>query len=101
MRAMAGASPARAGRAVRLTGSHHTANVDPRTLALLVIDEEVDLDRVLERILRAARTAAGARYAALGVPDGAGGFARFLTAGLSEARAARIGELPRVHGVLG
>ena len=42
-----------------------------------------------------------ARYAALGVPDGRGGFARFITAGISEKRAAQIGELPRVHGVLG
>ncbi len=42
-----------------------------------------------------------ARYAALGVPDGRGGFGRFITAGISEKRAALIGELPRVHGVLG
>src|SRR5262249_35121626 len=42
-----------------------------------------------------------ARYGALGVPDGRGGFARFLTVGISEKRAAEIGDLPRVHGVLG
>jgi signal transduction histidine kinase len=42
-----------------------------------------------------------ARYAALGVPDGRGGFARFITAGINEKRAAQIGEMPRVHGVLG
>ncbi|HXM58175.1 MAG TPA: GAF domain-containing sensor histidine kinase [Candidatus Dormibacteraeota bacterium] len=75
--------------------------MDRRTLELLAIDEDVDLDRVLERVLRAARAAAGARYGALGVPDGRGGFARFLTVGVSERRAAEIGELPRVHGVLG
>jgi signal transduction histidine kinase len=75
--------------------------VDPRALDLLAIDEDMDLDRVLDRVLGLARTAAGARYGALGVPDGRGGFARFLTVGISERRAAQIGELPRVHGVLG
>src|SRR5439155_14587880 len=75
--------------------------VDLRTLDLLAIAEDLDLDRVLQRILRTARGAAGARYGALGVPDGRGGFARFLTVGISERRAALIGELPRVHGVLG
>jgi len=75
--------------------------VDRRTLDLLAIDGDVDLDRVLDRVLRAARAAVGARYAALGVPDGRGGFARFLTVGISERRAAEIGDLPRVHGVLG
>jgi signal transduction histidine kinase len=75
--------------------------VDLRTLDLLAIAEDLDLDRVLQRILRTARAAAGARYGALGVPDGRGGFARFLTVGVSEGRAARIGDLPRVHGVLG
>jgi signal transduction histidine kinase len=75
--------------------------VDRRALDLLAIDEDMDLDRVLDRVLLLARAAAGARYGALGVPDGRGGFARFLTAGISERRSAQIGELPRVHGVLG
>lgn len=75
--------------------------MDRRTLDLLAIAEDLDLDRVLERVLHTARGAAKARYGALGVPDGRGGFARFLTVGISERRAALIGELPRVHGVLG
>ncbi len=75
--------------------------LDDHAADLLAIAEELDLDRVLQRILRAARGAAGARYGALGVPDRHGGFARFLTVGISERRAAEIGELPRVHGVLG
>jgi len=70
-------------------------------LDLLAITEDLNLDRVLKRILRMARSAVGARYGALGVPDGRGGFARFLTVGISEKRAAEIGDLPRVHGVLG
>jgi signal transduction histidine kinase len=72
-----------------------------RNLNLLALTGELDLDRVLERILRSARTAARARYGALGIPDGEGGFARFLTVGISERRADKIGTLPRVHGVLG
>ena len=65
--------------------------MDRPTLDLLAITEDLDLDRVLQRILRTARSAVGARYGALGVPDGRGGFARFLTVGISEKRAAEIG----------
>jgi signal transduction histidine kinase len=75
--------------------------VNPRTLDLLALASDLDLDRVLDRILRTARSAVRARYGALGVPDGRGGFARFLTVGVTEKRAELIGELPRVHGVLG
>jgi signal transduction histidine kinase len=75
--------------------------LDRRALDLLAIDEDMDLDRVLDRVLRTARAAANARYGALGVPDGRGGFARFLTVGIAERRAGQIGELPRAHGVLG
>jgi signal transduction histidine kinase len=70
-------------------------------LELLALGDDPDLNVVLERILRTARKLVGARYAALGVPDGRGGFARFVTAGIAEKRAALIGELPRTHGVLG
>ncbi|MGH3977600.1 MAG: histidine kinase [Pseudonocardiaceae bacterium] len=56
---------------------------------------------VLRSILDAARDLAGARYAAIGVPDGDGGFALFLTAGVDAATWDRIGSLPRTHGMLG
>ena len=69
--------------------------------AALAIAGDLDLDRVLEKILKTAAHLVGARYGALGVPDGRGGFGRFLTVGISEQRAASIGALPRVHGVLG
>ncbi len=55
---------------------------------------------VLERLVEAARRLVGARYAALGIPDEHGGFAQFLTVGISEEQMARIGPLPRVHGLL-
>ena len=69
--------------------------------AILTIAGELDLERVLRIILRSAARLVGAHYGALGMPDGRGGFGRFLTVGVSEARAAQIGTLPRVHGVLG
>lgn len=70
-------------------------------LDLLALGEAPGLDTVLERIVRAARRQVSARYGAIGVPDGRGGFARFVTSGISERVAATIGELPRTHGVLG
>lgn len=68
---------------------------------LLALAGSPDLDEVLRRVLRSARSLAGAHYGALGVPDGRGGFHRFLTVGIPERRAERIGTLPRRHGVLG
>ncbi|HEY6423169.1 MAG TPA: GAF domain-containing protein [Pseudonocardiaceae bacterium] len=56
---------------------------------------------VLRSILDGARELAGARYAAIGVPDGDGGFALFLTAGVDAETWDRIGSLPRTHGLLG
>src|SRR5256884_2362395 len=69
--------------------------------AALAIAGDLDLDRVLQKIVTTAARLVGARYGALGIPDRHGGFGRFLTVGISEQRAARIGALPRVHGVLG
>lgn len=75
--------------------------MDLKTLDILAIAGDLDLERVLDRVLHTAQQAVGARYGALGVPDGRGGFARFLTVGVTDEQAERIGELPRVHGVLG
>ncbi len=58
-------------------------------------------EQVLRSILDGARDLAGARYAAVGVPDGDGGFALFLAAGVDSATWDRIGSLPRTHGLLG
>ena len=78
-----------------------TDAVAAEVLELLALHDNPDLNLVLERILRTARRLVGASYAALGVPDGRGGFERFITAGIGEKRAKQIGELPRTHGVLG
>ncbi len=67
----------------------------------LALGAERRTEPVLRVILDAARDLAGARYAALGVPDGAGGYSLFLTAGVDAATWAAIGALPRTHGLLG
>jgi signal transduction histidine kinase len=67
----------------------------------LALGAERSTEAVLRVILDAARDLAAAEYAALGVPDGAGGFSLFLTAGVDDATWAAIGALPRTHGLLG
>jgi signal transduction histidine kinase len=69
--------------------------------AVLAIAGERSVDTVLQRIVHAARELASARYAALGVPDGEGNFARFITSGMTEGEVAAMGPLPRTHGMLG
>ena len=69
--------------------------------AVLAVASELSVDEVLQRLVDAARELAGARYAALGIPDGAGGFRRFLVAGMSDRLVAAMGPLPRTHGMLG
>lgn len=69
--------------------------------AVLAIGAELSVEEVLQRLVDSARTLAGARYAALGVPDGDGGFSQFLTSGMSDKLIASLGPLPRTHGMLG
>ena len=69
--------------------------------AVLGIAGDLSINVVLERLVHAARDLAGARYAALGVPDERGGFARFLTAGMTDEEIEAMGPLPRTHGLLG
>jgi signal transduction histidine kinase len=69
--------------------------------AVLAIAAEHAVEPVLQKLVSAARELAGARYAAIGVPDGDGGFAQFITSGMSDELIASLGELPRTHGLLG
>jgi signal transduction histidine kinase len=69
--------------------------------AVLAVAAELSVDEVLQRLVDSARELAGARYAALGIPDGDGGFQRFLVAGMSDELVAAMGPLPRTHGMLG
>ena len=49
--------------------------------AVLAVASQRSVDEVLQQLVDSARELAGARYAALGIPDGAGGFIRFLVTG--------------------
>jgi signal transduction histidine kinase len=69
--------------------------------AVLTIAAERRVDDVLQKLADAARTLVAARYAAIGIPDGEGGFATFITSGMSDAQYEALGELPRTHGMLG
>ncbi len=69
--------------------------------AVLAVASNLSVDDVLQRLVDSARELAGARYAALGIPDGEGGFRRFLVSGMSDALVAAMGPLPRTHGMLG
>jgi signal transduction histidine kinase len=71
--------------------------------AVVGIAADLDLDSVLERIVRVSCQLADARYGALGVL-GAGPDRRlkqFITHGITEEQRAAIGDLPRGHGILG
>ncbi len=81
------------------------AALDPVTRAMsqavLAISSERSFEGVLQRIVDTGRELVGARYAALGVPDGRDGFSHFVVAGMTEAEIEAIGPLPRQHGMLG
>jgi signal transduction histidine kinase len=63
---------------------------------------QLQLDAVLEELLRVACDLTGARYAALGVlDDHREQLARFVTRGIDAATHKAIGDLPRGRGVLG
>jgi signal transduction histidine kinase len=69
--------------------------------AVLAVASRRSVDEVLQQLVDCARELVEARYAALGIPDGAGGFRRFLVAGMSDELVAAMGPLPRTHGMLG
>ena len=71
--------------------------------AVVGLAADLDLDSVLQRIVRVACQLADAQYGALGVL-GAGQDRRlraFVTHGLTDEQRAKIGDLPRGHGILG
>jgi signal transduction histidine kinase len=68
--------------------------------AVLAVSRQLSTRDALAVIVRSARTLAGARYAALGVPDDRGSFAEFVVSGMTAAEQRAIGPLPRQHGML-
>lgn len=70
--------------------------------AAITVGSELSLPVVLRRIVETAVELVGATYGALGVlDDSRTALQEFLTVGLSEEEEARIGDLPRGHGILG
>ncbi|HEV3055034.1 MAG TPA: GAF domain-containing sensor histidine kinase [Solirubrobacteraceae bacterium] len=69
--------------------------------AVLAVASQLSVDEVLQQLVHSARELAAARYAALGIPDGEGGFRRFLVSGMSDELIESLGPLPRTHGMLG
>jgi signal transduction histidine kinase len=68
----------------------------------IAVSSELSLDAVLQRIVEAAATITGARYAALGVIDPSGEhLERFVTTGIPPEDHAAIGALPTGRGILG
>lgn len=81
--------------------AEHERAFEALSQAILDVARETDLEVVLHKLVHTVRELVGARYAALGIPDGQGGFDRFLTSGMSDELIAKIGPLPRTHGLLG
>jgi signal transduction histidine kinase len=70
--------------------------------AVMEVGSELSLPVVLRRITETATELVDARYGALGVLDVSGTrLAEFITVGIDQAEASRIGHLPEGHGILG
>jgi signal transduction histidine kinase len=81
--------------------ARHSPALQAVSDAVLAVAAGLSVEEVLQRLVHGARELSAARYAALGLPDGDGGFRRFLTSGMSDELIAALGPLPRQHGVLG
>lgn len=68
---------------------------------ILSIASDFSLPAVLQRIVEAARTLAGARYAALGVIGDDRSLSDFIPVGIDPETIAEIGHLPEGRGILG
>src|SRR6187455_2795604 len=70
--------------------------------ASLMLATEVSLDHLLQKVTEIAVDLIGARYAALGVLAQDGRLLEsFTTTGLTAEERAKIGPLPKGHGILG
>jgi signal transduction histidine kinase len=75
--------------------------LDALNAAALAISSNVGLDKVLRQIVESARGLAGARYAALGVPNTESVLIQFVHSGMPDDLVKQIGHLPRGLGLLG
>ncbi|WP_100445416.1 GAF domain-containing sensor histidine kinase [Glycomyces xiaoerkulensis] len=83
-----------------MTASDSTSLLHEVSAAVGAITRHLSVAQVLEVIVSSARRLVGADYAAIGIPDESGGFAEFITDGISEQQRLEIGPLPRQHGML-
>jgi GAF domain-containing protein len=95
-----------AGLAITIARAHareHTllARLQALDEATRALAAELSLDMVLQRIVEVAARVAGARYGALGIAGPDGYLTDFITTGISPQERAKIGPLPRGHGLLG
>jgi two-component system, NarL family, sensor histidine kinase DevS len=75
--------------------------IDAFDIATRAIAGLQSADAVLQVIVDQVRPLVRARYAALGIVDAEGVIERFITSGITPEARARIGDLPRGHGLLG
>ncbi|MGA7672870.1 MAG: ATP-binding protein [Nitrolancea sp.] len=69
--------------------------------AVIAITGQLGIETVLRRIVDLARELAGARYAALGVPNSQGELESFIVSGVTPEQELAIGPRPRGRGMLG
>jgi len=81
--------------------SRHLQMIDALSRAVAAVTSELSLPRTLQAIVDIACELAGARYAALGVPNDDGTLKAFITTGMDAAVAGAIGHEPRGRGLLG
>jgi len=76
------------------------SSLEQLSAAVLAVTRHQSVHEVLQTIVGHARRLLESEYAALGVPDDAGGFAEFVVDGVSDEQWRAIGPLPRQHGIL-
>lgn len=69
--------------------------------ASFAIASDLDLDSVLQRVVDTARTLVGAKYGALSWLNEGGEISDLVISGLTGDEIARIGPMPKGHGLLG
>jgi len=77
------------------------AELEALSRAVQAVTQQRSVRDVLQMVVSSACELIGARYGALGIPDENGQFAEFYAVGISDEEWARIGPLPRTHGLLG
>lgn len=78
-----------------------SAQLEALLEASMTITAELELDRVLQRIVDLARSLIGARYAALGVPGPGGSLDKFIVSGVTPEEVRAMGHPPTGKGLLG